>query len=242
MLTPRWSAGVVVNRNALILTLAALFAALPGAAAPKACKPNIETCPPEGCGAHRDPDLNRQKNRTATPSGYEPMTLGGFVALNAQAVNKKGRDRWTPSERSRVEGIESRGVMVVAFLYDATLSDAETCNCYREEQSGRDFHIWLAKDAAGAKAKKFLVVEMTPKTRSTHLGWTLAAMKALKPKHGNWTKVRVSGFPLFDSEHWNFPKRKIRATAWEIHPVMTFEYCSSASTCVDDSNEGWTRL
>ncbi len=204
----------------------------------------LASCPADGCGARRDPDLNIQKNRTGKPSQVKAVSFADFVGFNSQSVNKKMRSSWTETERATIAGIEGGpGVTLTAYLFDATLADPETCNCFKPTQANRDFHIWLAEDKAGAKKKKFVVVEITPRIRKDHSSWTLAAIRKLKPKSGKpWTLVRVTGYPLFDNEHWDFPKRKIRATAWEIHPITEFSYCATGDTCNPSSDQGWTTL
>jgi hypothetical protein len=232
-------------RRMLSVVFLALFT-FTASAAPqtKAQCAKLTTCPADGCGAKRDPDLNKQKNRTGVPSQASAVTFAEFVAFNAKAVNKKTRSTWTDADKSKVADIEDGpGVVLTAYLFDATLSDAETCNCYKATATNRDFHIWLAENKAGATKKKFVVVEMTPRIRSGHSEWALAGIKALKPKAGKpWTLVRVKGYPFFDSEHWNFPQRKIRATAWEIHPVTEFSYCTTGDNCNPAGAQGWKKL
>lgn len=224
--------------------VAALVLSVPVVAQTKAQCAKLSPCPADGCGKLRDPDLNVQKNRTTAPSQDKAITFADFVAFNSQGVNKKVRASWTPAEHAQVASVEDGpGVVLTAYLFDATLSDPETCNCYKSGPANRDFHIWLAENQAGAKKKKFVVVEMTPRVRPGHPGWTLPAIKKLKPKAGKpWTLVRVKGYALFDNEHWNFPQRKIRATAWEIHPVTEFSYCTTGDTCDPASNQGWQNL
>ncbi len=205
----------------------------------------LRNCPDDGCGARRDSALNRQKNRSQAPAHYRDYTYSDFVSLNGQTVHRKLRDSWTPVETARITDVENGdGVSLVAYFVDATLSDPETCNCFRSQAKNRDYHIWLAEDAAGAKQKNFIVVEMTPKGRAANRGWTLQRLRRLRPKAGQpWTQVRVRGYAFFDNEHWDFPERKppIRATAWEIHPVTEFAYCAAGETCTIDSNN-WVKL
>src|SRR5690348_7291729 len=228
----------------IIAAATAVFLALtPAGAQTKAQCAKLASCPPDGCGSRRDSGLNVQKNRTGQPSQFTSTTFADFVALNSKAVNKDMRSKWTDTEHARVTDVENGpGVTLTAFLFDATQSDPETCNCYKPTPN-RDYHIWLAENKAGAKKKKFIVVEMTPQIRKDHAGWKLAAVEALKPKAGKpWTLVRVRGYPLFDNEHWNFPQRKIRATAWEIHPITEFSYCTTGNSCDPASDQGWKNL
>ena len=178
------------------LVVAAIVLSASAQAQTKAHCAKLVTCPAEGCGAKRDPDLNVQKNRTNEPSQFTTVSFADFVAFNSKAVNKKTRANWTDAEGSRVASVENGpGVTLTAYLFDATLSEPETCNCYKEQPANRDFHIWLAENKAGAAKKKFVVVEMTPPIRPDHPGWTLPAIKKLKPKAGQpWTLVRVKGY------------------------------------------------
>ena len=228
----------------IVIVAATLSVVIPaGQAQTKAQCAKLASCPADGCGSRRDSDLNKQKNRTTPPSGFNSMSFAEFVALNSKAVNKDMRSSWTDAERAGVTDVENGpGVTLTAFLFDATQSDPETCNCYKPTPN-RDYHIWLAENKAGAKKKKFVVVEMTPRVRKNHAGWKLQAVEALKPKTGKpWTLVRVRGYALFDNEHWNFPKRKIRATAWEIHPIIEFSYCTTGDNCDPTTNQGWKNL
>src|SRR5581483_1735610 len=186
-----------------VLVAALLLVITPTSAKTKAQCAKLTSCPTTGCGTRPDSELNTQKNRTSAPSQFVALSFADFVALNSKAVNKATRSNWADAERTQVTDVENgSGVTLTAFLFDATQSDPETCNCYKPTPN-RDYHIWLAENKAGAKKKKFIVVEMTPQIRKDHAGWKLAAVEALKPKAGKpWTLVRVRGYPLFDNEHW----------------------------------------
>src|ERR1700720_319283 len=129
-------------------------------------------CPPEGRGG--DPGLNVQKNRTTATGGLLDVTFDNIVALNAKAVNKKLRANWTDSELQSIRGVEDGNrVEVAGIILNATLSGAETCNCSQPASSDRDFHIWIVRDRRNATTSKSFVVEMTPRVRVQHPGWTL---------------------------------------------------------------------
>ncbi len=202
-----------------------------------------DPCPVEGCGG--DAELNRQKNRTGEPAAFRLRNFDYFENLNASAVRKKGRDRWNAEERKRVDGLENGdGVTLVGLLYDATLSDKETCNCSRDEPEFRDYHIWLVRSRERATKPDSIVVEMTPPIRRGKTGWDDAKLRRLIPPRA-WTRVRVRGYLFFDSEHFDFPTRqprRVRASAWEIHPVTEFEVCPAAATCTDGGAPGWVKL
>src|ERR1043165_2433704 len=108
-----------MKRLCLILLLAlALCSLATGAAAKKPkkpCKPDLTSCPPEGCGgALSDPRLNEQKNRTDMPDSSKIRTESlDFLA------NLKEPDSWkVGQERSSIQGKGKEGtpITVAAFL------------------------------------------------------------------------------------------------------------------------------
>jgi len=199
-----------------------------------------EDCPAEGIGG--DPALNRQKNRTEASGAPREMTFQQMLDLNQKAVNKKGRENWTEAERGQVAEVESGGpVTATGYLYDAKYSEKETCNCSYTQKEWLDFHIWIVRNKRQAKKSKSFVVEITPRVRREHPGWTVKKLRALiLPR--KWALVRVEGLLTFDSEHWNFVRDKKRATMWEIHPVTKFWVCSRGSACDAGQEDGWKSL
>ena len=209
---------------------------------PKPCASSLAACSTQGCSKPGvlppDPELDVQKNRTQPPAQFHAYTFSAFIKLNQEAVLKKQRPTWTDAESQRVRTIENGdGASLVGYLHDATLSDPETCNCYLADESGRDFHIWLGRTANPA-AGDYIVVEMTPRIREAKPAWTLQKLTTLKKQH---PKVRVRGIITYDNEHFDYPKRHIRATAWEIHPVTNFEVCPT-SQCTAQGTTGWVKL
>jgi hypothetical protein len=208
------------------------------------CAPNLAACPDQGCSQPGvlppDPDLNVQKNRTSATGTPHRYTFAQFIKLNSKAVNKKHRTKWTAAEKQQVEAVENDApAVLVAYLFDATESAAETCNCYLAGEANHDFHIWLTrKNAEPAKGDK-IVVEMTPRVRAQIAGWDLDKLRTLKKRRA---KVRVTGLLTFDNEHYNYPEQDIRATAWEIHPVTSFEVCPPKTTCTVTGSAGWKKL
>ena len=206
------------------------------------CPAKTAPCPVEGCGKSFDPELNRQKNRTAQPGGYQEKSFAEFVKLNQKAVNKKGRQSWSTAQKAQVAEVEDGpGVVVVGYLYDALQSGHESCNCMRDSEEWKDFHIWIVSSKSAATKAKSFVVEITPRVRQDHPGWTVKKLRKLILPQA-WTKVRVTGLVTFDSEHWNFVRDGKRATVWEIHPVTEFEMCPSGATCSIGSDSGWVKL
>jgi len=94
-----------------------------------------------------------------------------------------------------------------------------------------------------------IIVEMTPHDRFQyeHEIWTLANLQKAVGK-----QVKVVGQLIIDNEH-NLPSQNCatastasqrqtcwRASVWELHPVVTFQVCPSAS-CAQDSTD-WVEL
>src|SRR6266436_6679130 len=52
--------------------------------------------------------------------------------------------------------------------------------------------------------------------------------------------VRVTGLLMFDSEHF-LGRHLKRHNNWEIHPVLTLEYCPEGQTCSETSGN-WKNL
>jgi hypothetical protein len=147
---------------------------------------------------------------------------------------------------------------VIGYLYYAKQEGAESSNCELTAPDDTDFHIGIGFDknlaAKASKAKgpdktaldqAAVVVEMTPQYRADFAPeWTIDALKAVVGK-----QVRVVGQLMADNEH-NVPKDNCalpghsatcwRASIWELHPVTSFQYCSTAECSADSS--GWVDL
>jgi hypothetical protein len=170
------------------------------------------TCPVEGSAkpgkgplSTTKRELNKLKNRTASPSDFQSVKVGAFLDL----------------EEEQDAELEKRGVVLDGYFLDVKKEGAESPNCY--SKSHVDFHMWI-----GAKRPKSLeqattfrshavVVEATPGTQRDHLTWTYDNLKELRLE-----RVRVYGWYMFDPEH---PPQlgKTRGTLWEIHPVTKIE-------------------
>jgi hypothetical protein len=171
---------------------------------PNKPRPRNETfqgCPPEGDGGKRQ--LNLLKNR---------VDEGDYVPVAFDAILNLG---WRNDEVERYQGIP---VTVEGYLAKARLQGPESCNCHGADESFKDFHIWLTKNA-GEDRERSLVVEPSPVVRAKHPAWTLDNLNRLVQQR---QRVRISGWLLLDPEH---PDQigKTRGTIWEIHPVMKIE-------------------
>ena len=200
-----------------------------------------------GCdynGEGGDELLSRLKNRT-DEGDYVPLT---FVAIRdlpwPRTVDRKDRVNWSNKDADSVSLREGTPVVVRAFL---TLDrrtvrpviageemDKESTNCSLDTSSDHDWHLWLTSGPKLTRANA-VVAEITPRVRAQHPRWTLEKLRAAS---NAGLQVRVSGWLLLDQEHPEQLKasgnrNKTRATLWEIHPVMRFEVCRTATTCVD---------
>jgi len=82
-----------------------------------------------------------------------------------------------------------------------------------------------------------IVVEMTPKMRTSIPQWTLEHINGLATDPSEPPLVRVSGYLLFDSEPVSRSGDE-RGANWEIHPVEKLEVCPDGK-CTVDSDTGW---
>lgn len=199
----------------------------------KACSTDLANCPAEGCGGG-DKLLNRKKNRTDIPqSSYQAMTFEDFLHLEEERPSQ-----WTENQnRSEVEAQgEDTPVSLASYMIGAHPGSPETCNCKLSGETNNDFHINLVERPTD-RLWDSIVVEMTPRIRSSVPQWTLQTLQNLITDVNNPPLVRVSGYLLFDSEHVSRSGGP-RITIWEIHPVTKFEVCNGAQ-CTVDSDSGW---
>jgi len=93
-------------------------------------------------------------------------------------------------------------------------------------------------------------VEFTPRVRNNqHPNFTQQKLEPLidpawtspDPPSKGKLLVRVTGYLMFDSEHFLvFPLK--RHNNWEIHPVMKIEYCPDGETCDPESDSNWVNI
>jgi hypothetical protein len=109
-------------------------------------------------------------------------------------------------------------VSVIGFLsHRVKVEGKESTNCGLDGADEVDWHIYLTKTAA-RPISEAVIVETTPRTRPAHK-WTTAM---LKPLVDSDTRVRISGWLMFDSEHIGVIGTQ-RATVWEVHPITRIQ-------------------
>jgi hypothetical protein len=181
-------------------------------------KPAPVTAPLGGCGPEgSQPDyaLNRWKNRVDEGSWLDTPWATIARLPWPHAVGFRFRNQWTEGERAAVARFEGAPVRVEGYLQGYKLEGREPTNCYSSDPAERDYHLWFAENPHEAR-KRSIVIEITPRVRRAHPGWTEERLAALVASQ---MRVRVSGWVMLDQMH---PERVglNRVTLWEIHPIM----------------------
>jgi len=141
-------------------------------------------------------------------------------------------------------------VRLVIHLIEAHYSDTkqsqnatsygESVNCYRPSNEENDIHIVLGENTTDDECKS-VTAEMSPHFRPEK--WTADNVNSAKDH-----PVRVTGPLFYDSSHVICQQGKKtapkRASLWEIHPVYSFEICSSTDldTCQSAPDSAWQPL
>jgi hypothetical protein len=173
----------------------------------------LGSCGPEG--SQPDYALNRWKNRVDEGSWLDtPWTVVAKLPW-PHAVGFRFRNQWTPRERDAVARFEGAPVRVEGYLQGFKLEGREPTNCYSNEPAERDYHLWFAENPNEAR-KRSVVIEITPRVRRAHPGWTEERLALLVASQ---SRVRVSGWVMLDQMH---PERVgiNRVTLWEVHPIL----------------------
>jgi hypothetical protein len=91
-----------------------------------------------------------------------------------------------------------------------------------------DIHVYFTGQPDKDRSRA-VIVEVTPRGKDKHPTWTAAALKKLANQN---TPVRISGWLMFDQDHYE-QLGNTRGTLWEIHPIMQIEVFQ---------NGEWTKL
>jgi hypothetical protein len=159
--------------------------------------------------------LNSNKNRTDIPdaSSYIPIDWDALPQLPSSAV---GQVQGAPVE---VEGYLSHKV---------NIEGAESTNCGLTNPDEVDWHMYLTGQPKQGIAQA-IIVETTPRTRPLH-SWD---QNTLNPLVNSATKVRVSGWLMYDWQHLDVVGKQ-RVTVWEVHPITRIE--------TEDSSGNWQNI
>ncbi len=182
---------------------------------------DTQVCGPTGDAT--DPTaqaLNNNKNRTDVPADAALVDID-WADLKSLPSN-------------RVSDFVSAPIRVVGFLSHRinveNSGNGESTNCHLTAENEVDWHIYLTNSSA-QPISQAVIVETTPRTRPQHK-WTT---DMLTPIVDSQTKVRISGWLMYDSEHLNVIGTQ-RATVWEVHPITKIEVQNNG-TWVDLDNQ-----
>lgn len=176
----------------------------------------LDGCPPEGKGG--DVALNLMKNRM-DQGPYVPVSFQSLVSLTwPKSVENQLVEEWSPTSKAFIDQYAGLPISIEGYIVNIRDAPPEPANC---DLSGEDNLTWRMNfaDTPRALRSQTVVAELTPQARIGHT-WTLDLIRSLivDPR----VQVRVSGWLYFDPEH---PQEvgRMRATLWEIRPVMQIE-------------------
>jgi len=179
----------------------------------------IARCPPEGDAPSGEVKaLNRLKNRVERPG---PRDFDSLVTLQAMLA---------PTADDSRRFSDSRAAELTGYVYRVIPGGRETANCRAIDPALRDTHIELLATPSDTEAIRRVIVEVTPRERMAKsevgLDWSTTALQSNLV--GKWARIR--GWLMFDAEHRAQAEntnlggnRNWRATAWEIHPIISVE-------------------
>jgi hypothetical protein len=176
----------------------------------------LNGCPPAGNGG--DTTLNLMKNRM-DQGAYVPVSFESLVNLTwPKSVENQLVEAWSPNSRAFIDQYAGLPISVEGYLVNIRYSGPEPANCGLSNEADLTWRMNFADSPRGLRSQT-MVVESTPQARIGHT-WTMDLIRSLivDPR----TQVRLSGWLFFDPEH---PQEvgRMRATLWEIRPVMQIE-------------------
>ncbi len=183
---------------------------------PRPVETTFKGCPPDGDGGDRA--TNRLKNR-ADEAAWIPVAFDTLEKLPwPKAIERRDRNSWPAADLKAVERYEGIPVSVEGYVAGSKEEGPESTNCHGADYEFHDFHVWLTKNANDNRSRS-IVVEVTPRIRAKHSGWTTVSLGKVARQD---LLVRISGWTMLDPEH---PDQigNTRGTIWEIHPIMQIE-------------------
>jgi hypothetical protein len=213
---------------ALLLAVACCFGAMAIAQTPPKSRGAFDGCGVQGVGG--DPDLNTQKNRSVAPEAVSKITVAQMREL-PKVPRSDGKDRsaWPDSLAAKIESQEKRGVFFIGYVIHAKAEGKESSNCQLAAAKDHDVHVYVG-DGTDDDAASSAIVEVTPRWRSTSPTWNASDIQELVT---SGAQVRITGFLLYDQEHWDMISKGQRSTLWEIHPITNIEV---------QTKSGWMEL
>ncbi len=176
----------------------------------------LEDCPPQGEGG--DNELNLWKNRVDSER-YVSVSFDSVLALTwPKSVEGKMMKDWPAEGRAFIQQYQGIPVKMEGYIIRAWEGTPEPANCSRPWRENLNWHLYFARQP-GDERSQAILAEVTPRVRQSRR-WTLDLIRAvILDDH---LPTRLSGWLFFDPLHPNDVGR-IRATLWEITPVMQIE-------------------
>jgi hypothetical protein len=178
---------------------------------------DVPSCPAAGRGQGVDTATDLRKNRVDTTNTYHVVPFDAVTKLPWQGLPRR-RHLWSPAQAAQVAAYEGVPISVDGYLAEAVEQGKEDTNCGIDTHQWHDWHVWVVgkvSDATHQGRPRAIVVEVTPRSRPSHPGWSVALLDSLHRAH---SQVRISGWLLLDPDHPDMVGQT-RATIWEIHPV-----------------------
>jgi hypothetical protein len=177
-----------------------------------------------------------------------PITVAGEKVSGTRSMKAAPRKMILSGLKAK-SGTFTEGnfVELSGFIASTTLAPhanrGESVNCKMTEELSSDLHINITPHKNQDETQG-IVVEMIPQNPNRkNQSWSKDKLKSI------WAQqlpVRIQGRLFFDNEHVPKTDRAAengtnpkRFSTWEIHPITSFEVCTS-STCSDTS--GWKAL
>ena len=175
---------------------------------------DFDGCPVTGRGG--DPALNSQKNRSAAAQSPVSYTVTQMEQLPSVPESEgEMRSGWPSSDQDAVASRERQAVVLTVYIVRAIAEGPEACNCESAALQDHDVHVYVGDDP-DATPENAAIVEVTPRWRAAYPSWNAQNIERLAE---SGTPVRITGWLMYDQEHWDMIAKHERATLWEVHPV-----------------------
>jgi hypothetical protein len=183
---------------------------------PKPQEITFAGCPPEGSGG--DKELNLLKNRV-DQGKYVPVSFDSLTTLTwPKNIEQQDMNNWPLSNLAFINQYQGIPVQVEGYILSVREGLPDPANCNQTKSSSLDWQISFTQNSKDDRSQA-VIVEVTPRERLYHK-WTIDLIHAVFM--GDHLPVRISGWLYFDPEHPD-DVGQIRATLWEIQPVMLIE-------------------
>ena len=183
---------------------------------PKPKEIMLGDCPPEGLGG--DKELNLLRNRV-DQGNYVPVSFDSLTTLTwPKNIEQLEMKDWSDSNLAFIKQYQGIPVRVEGYIQSVREGLPDPANCNQTKSSSLDWQISFTQNPKDDRSQA-VIVEVTPRVRLFHT-WTIDLIHSVFM--GNHLPVRMSGWLYFDPEHPD-DVGQIRATLWEIQPVMQIE-------------------